>query len=105
MKYVENHLYRLVSDYLKAHPTTEESPLRLPIAGLPTPTKPSPPAVPRGWKINSILPLHSPALSGGGVSENFIKDMMAEMQGQGDVGPAINCKNGDSKKKKPKKGK
>lgn len=30
-----------------------------------------------------ILPLHSPALSGGGVSENVLKDMMAEMQGGG----------------------
>jgi len=41
-----------------------------------------PPAIPRGFKIGSILPLHSPALSGGGVSENFFKDMMAEMGGQ-----------------------
>jgi len=31
--------------------------------------------------MNDILPLHSPAASGGGVSENFLKDMMAEMQG------------------------
>lgn len=43
----------------------------------------SPPAVPRGWKLNTILPLHSPALSGGGVSENILKDMMNEMQAQG----------------------
>ena len=48
---------------------------------MPTPDKPiPPPAVPRGWKMNSILPLHSPALSGGGVSENILKDMMQEMQ-------------------------
>jgi len=33
--------------------------------------------------MGSILPLHSPALSGGGVNENYFKDMMAEMQGQG----------------------
>jgi signal recognition particle subunit SRP19 len=41
------------------------------------------PAVPRGWKINDILPLHSPAVSGGGISENFMKDIMAEMAGKG----------------------
>jgi signal recognition particle subunit SRP19 len=44
---------------------------------------PPPPAVPRGWRINDVLPLHSPALSGGGVSENFFKDVMAEMEGGG----------------------
>jgi len=33
--------------------------------------------------MNSILPLHSPALSGGGVSENILKDVMQEMQGAG----------------------
>ncbi len=31
--------------------------------------------------MNSILPLHSPALSGGGVSDNILKDVMQEMQG------------------------
>lgn len=40
------------------------------------------PAIPRGFKMGSILPLHSPALSGGGVSDNFLKDMMGEMGGQ-----------------------
>jgi len=33
--------------------------------------------------MGEILPLHSPALSGGGVSENILRDMMQEMQGQG----------------------
>lgn len=51
-----------------------------------------PPAVPKGWKINEIVPLHSPALSGGGVSENILKDVMQEMQnaqgGGGTGGPA-----------------
>lgn len=57
--------------------------MRLRIAGMPPQTKPAPPpAVPKGWKLGSILPLHSPALSGGGVNENYLKDMMAEMQGQ-----------------------
>ncbi|KAI7292349.1 hypothetical protein KC315_g19510 [Hortaea werneckii] len=41
------------------------------------------PAIPKGWKMGEILPLHSPALSGGGVSDNMFKDMMAEMGGGG----------------------
>lgn len=67
---------------------------------MPKDNKITPPAIPRGSKIGTILPLHSPALSGGGVSENFLKDvrhnlfvvtactltrdlqMMAEMGGQ-----------------------
>ena len=44
---------------------------------------PPPPAVPKGWKINEVVPLHSPALSGGGVSENIIGDMMEEMKALG----------------------
>lgn len=77
----EHHLYTLVSKHLLAHPTTPSSPLRMRIHGMPTPDQPiPPPAVPRGWKMNTILPLHSPALSGGGVSENILKDMMQEMQ-------------------------
>lgn len=32
--------------------------------------------------MSSILPYYSPAMSGGGVSDNFFKDMMAEMGGQ-----------------------
>lgn len=42
---------------------------------------PDAPAAPRGWKIGKILPIHSPAYSGGGVSDNPFKDAMAEMQG------------------------
>lgn len=42
---------------------------------------PPPPAVPRGWKINEILPLHSAAVTGGGVSEDLLKEMMAGMGG------------------------
>lgn len=81
---VEHHLYTLISAHLKAHPTTAESPLRLRIQGMPPPNGPvPPPAVPRGWKMGTVLPLHSPALSGGGVSENMLKDVMQEMQGAG----------------------
>ncbi|KAI4220547.1 MAG: hypothetical protein LQ349_008062 [Xanthoria aureola] len=85
----KHHLYHHISTYLLSHPTTADSPLRFRIHGLPPPdrSKPiPPPAVPRGWHINPILPLHSPALSGGGVSENILKDMMAQMGGQGGGG-------------------
>ena len=79
----KHHLYKMIAEYLKSHPTTEESPLKFRFQGMPVPKeKIPPPAVPRGFKIGSILPLHSPALSGGGVSENFMQDMMAEMGGQ-----------------------
>lgn len=105
---LEHHLYLLVAGYLQAHPTTAESPLRLRIAGLEASGKaPPPPAVPRGWKINPVLPLHSPALSGGGVSENILKEMMQEMQGQQGVGgPAGggDGAEGGRKKKEKKKG-
>lgn len=80
----EHHLYTLISKHLLANPTTEDSPMRLQLQGLPPPkdNKAPQPAIPRGFKMGNILPLHSPALSGGGVSDNFLKDMMAEMGGQ-----------------------
>lgn len=73
----------MIAKYLKAHPTTAETPKRLQIQGLPTPKEAIPaPVVPRGFKIGTILPLHSPALSGGGVSDNMFKDMMSDLGGQ-----------------------
>lgn len=79
----KHHLYTLISKYLKDHPTTADMAMRYRPAGMP-PMKDTPPApaVPRGFKIGGILPLHSPALSGGGVNDNFLKDMMSEMGGQ-----------------------
>ncbi|KAL8354343.1 hypothetical protein RB601_003959 [Gaeumannomyces tritici] len=84
----KHHLYRLVSEHLRANPTTEGcAGLRaVAVPGLPTPAADAPwprPAVPRGWKVGGLLPHYSPALTGGGVSENFLKDMMREMQGAG----------------------
>lgn len=74
------------------------------------PSTPLPaPAVPRGWKINAILPLHSPALSGGGVSENIIQEMMQEMQnGQGGgvsgmAAPVDGAEGGKKREKKEKR--
>lgn len=87
----EHHLYKMVAAYLKKHPTTEQSPLKLRVPGLPMPkdNKVPAPAVPRGFKMGSILPLHSPALSGGGVSDNMMADMMKELQGGGGGMPSI----------------
>jgi signal recognition particle subunit SRP19 len=80
----KHYLYKLIAEHLKAHPATEETPLKFRMVGLPVPKDgmvPKP-AVPRGFKIGEILPLHSPALSGGGVSDNYLKDIMSEMGGQ-----------------------
>ncbi|KAL8380710.1 hypothetical protein RB595_005135 [Gaeumannomyces hyphopodioides] len=84
----KHHLYLLVSEHLRANPTTEDcAGLRaVAVPGLPPPAADAPwprPAVPRGWKVGGLLPHYSPALTGGGVSENFLKDMMREMQGAG----------------------
>jgi signal recognition particle subunit SRP19 len=80
---IEHHLYRLVAAHLHAHPTTAESPLRLPVRGLPMPEgAPPAPPVPRGWRVGEVVPLHSPAASGGGVSDNIMRDFQAVMSGQ-----------------------
>lgn len=98
----KHHLYILMSRYLQAHPTQKNTPFRLPIRGIPMPKELPEPAIPKGWKMNDILPLHSPAMTGGGVSENFLQDMMAEMQGEMG-GPAAAGGGGGSKKEKKKK--
>jgi signal recognition particle subunit SRP19 len=49
--------------------------------------QPPPPSVPKGCKINEILPVYSPALSGGGISDNLMKDLMRdEGLGMADTG-------------------
>lgn len=79
----KHQLYEMIATYLKAHPTTEEMTMKYMFPGMRPPQEAlPPPAIPRGFKIGRILPMHSPALSGGGVSDNFFKDMMAEMGGQ-----------------------
>jgi signal recognition particle subunit SRP19 len=77
-------LYKAMAQYLKKHPTTADDPFKLPVRGLPVPEDGimPPPAVPRGWRINEILPLHSAAVTGGGVSDNIMKDIQAAMAGQ-----------------------
>ncbi|ORY55108.1 signal recognition particle, SRP19 subunit [Pseudomassariella vexata] len=84
----KHHLYILVAKHLKENPTTEHSDAlrRVRIPGLPTPEPGESwprPAVPRGWKINELLPAYSAAMTGGGVSENALKDIMKEMGGDG----------------------
>ncbi|KAK6346392.1 signal recognition particle subunit [Orbilia blumenaviensis] len=98
----KRQMFDLVAKYLQDHPTTPEAPLLLRFHGMPhTDKPPPPPAVPKGWKINSIVPLHSPALSGGGVSDNIFKEMMGEMAGaSGDRSGTPPPKEKKDKKKK-----
>ncbi|KUJ21559.1 signal recognition particle, SRP19 subunit [Mollisia scopiformis] len=82
----KHHLYTMIAEHLRLYPTTTTTAQLVKVPGVPPPdpSKPYPtPAVPKGWKMGNILPYYSPAISGGGVSENFFKDMMAEMQGAG----------------------
>lgn len=85
----KHQLYILIAQHLRNNPTTEKSSAALwdRIPGGPPPpdrAKAYPrPAVPRGWKMGELLPYYSPAMTGGGVSENLFKDMMKEMQGGG----------------------
>lgn len=53
--------------------------------------------------MGNILPLHSAAVSGGGVSENLFKDMMAEMQGQGGEAQSASGASSSKPKKDKKK--
>ncbi|KAG4440341.1 hypothetical protein IFR05_004193 [Cadophora sp. M221] len=87
----KHHLYTQVSAHLKKNLSTQKTASMVHVPGIPPPDKSKPypePAVPKGWKMNTLLPHYSPALTGGGVSDNFFKDMMAEMQGAGGAGGA-----------------
>ncbi|KHO01942.1 signal recognition particle protein Sec65 [Metarhizium album ARSEF 1941] len=117
----KHHLYVLVAEHLRRHPTTDKSPglrVRMGSQVQPPEGKPYPkPAVPRGWKMGEYLPYLSPAMTGGGVSENLFKDMMKEMQSGGDPmsalmagaagldGDEASGGGGGGKKKKDRKGK
>lgn len=78
----KRHLYKLISDYLKSHPISEETPKQSPMYtrisqmdGAQLPESFHPLAVPRGWKINDVLPLNSRALSAGKQSEEMFNQM------------------------------
>lgn len=88
----KHQLYILIAQHLRNNPTTEKSASlweRIP-GGPPPPEKGEKgypkPAVPKGWKMGELLPYYSPAMTGGGVSENLFKDMMKEMGGAGGAG-------------------
>ena len=68
--------------------------MKVRIPGYTVDKAPPPPAVPKGWKVNEILPVHSPALSGGGVSDNLMRDLMRE---EGAAEPAAPKKKGKKK--------
>jgi len=87
-------LYAAMAKYLQSHPATAQSPMKVSIPGYKVDKPPQPPAIPKGWKINEILPLQSPALSGGGVSDNLMRDLMRE---EGAVEPAAPKKKGKKK--------
>lgn len=76
------HLYRVIGQWLQDHPTSKEDPLELRIQGLPVPENFGKEEIPkpRGWKMGTILPVHSPAVSGGGVRDDFFKEAMEEMR-------------------------
>lgn len=75
-------LYARVAEVLQANPTKPEDPLEFRVQGLPVPDGfvERGVAVPRGWKMGTVVPLHSAAVSGGGVSDNFLKEAMEEMR-------------------------
>lgn len=82
----KRHLFKLISDYLKQHPTTDRTPFESIVfkrmiqqSGGQGPDNAHPLAVPQGWKLNSVLPLNSPALGGGEASEKMMKDMQKQM--------------------------
>ncbi len=76
------------------------------------------PSVPKGkaYLYGSILPIYSPALTGGGISDNFLKDMMkdggipgmppgmAGLMGGGDGGDSGGAASSIEAKKKKKRG-
>jgi signal recognition particle subunit SRP19 len=76
------HLYNVIGKWLVEHPTTKETPLELKLPGLPVPEKflETDVVKPRGWKMGTILPVHSDAVSGGGVKDDFFKEAMEEMR-------------------------
>lgn len=57
--------------------------------------------------MGTILPLHSAAVSGGGVSEDLLKDMMSQMGGGGPALPSAPTPAAikQKEKKEKKKGK
>ncbi|CAN6668649.1 signal recognition particle subunit Sec65p [Trichomonascus vanleenenianus] len=82
----KRHLYKIIGEYMKKHPTTERKPFEGPVAaqmkrtpGMDLPEKASPLAVPKGWNLSTVLPLNSRAMTGGEQNEQMLKQMQDRM--------------------------
>lgn len=73
-----SRLYEAVADYLATHPTRGSDPSKVPIPGI-DPSQSKRAVIPKGMKINDILPLHSPAMAGQGMDSNSLASMMGSM--------------------------
>lgn len=74
----KTQLYSVVSSYLIDHPTLESDPSKVPVPGIDG-SKSKRAVVPKGMKINDIIPLHSPAMAGQGMDSNGLASMMGSM--------------------------
>lgn len=96
----KRHLYALIGHYLVKHPTRFDDPLRatpMPGLDLPSGNEVTQPTKPKGWIMGDILPLHSPALSGGPINEDMFKDVLGQMAqggGMGQLGNAMGAMSG-----------
>lgn len=85
----KRHLYHHVGKYLREHPATKDTPFEGGVfeqmKNMPgfTGERPTcePLAKPRGWKINDILPVLSPAMTGGEAASNMMEQMSKSMFG------------------------
>lgn len=84
----KRHLFVLISQYMKEHPTTKNTPFESPVYrqmqmapgfNKDDERQCEPLAVPRGWKINEILPVISPAITGGKGAEDMMEQMSNSM--------------------------
>lgn len=71
-------LYAAVAKYLKSHPTQDSDPHKVPVPGMGG-ERSKRAAIPKGMKINEILPLHSPAMAGTGMDAAGLSSMMGSM--------------------------
>lgn len=89
----KRHLYRMVAEYMQKNPPTERTPFESPLfqsyannPEISLPDKSTPLAIPKGWKMNSILPLNSRAIGGGEQNEEMMKQMQQQMfPGMGNI--------------------
>lgn len=82
----KRHLFRALAEYMQQHPTTKDTPFESPVfeqmqraQGYRGERFCEPLAVPRGWKINEVLPVISPAITGGKAGEEMMEQMSQQM--------------------------